>query len=486
MSTSSDQTRVRKSVWEYKEGDSDLEALKRAFRGIQALPWVAQGEPAIARLKSYINLASLHGIWDQYCLHHEIRFLFWHRIYLRYFEDALREFEPTVTLPYFDTAAKLDEFLRLSPEEQKTFKVLPDWLDQEPFNTFPFSVEDGVRFLADKAGSKHGYRYFMELTSEKGAHNLWNKGSVFRAKLTYQWGQLLQGRNMFDWLTDANNTTRFDFFTRSIEAFHDNGHLAFGIGEADKVDYANKTRAEKRANGIRPKDDPERYEDTTGWMNEVPLAAFDSIFWFHHSNIDRHFAIWQETFNKKTKEAIDEDTGELIPWTVAFPEFEGKTSEAGIWEDDVSYTDGYGSKVKILRTVPSSVKEDELTRFTFSQPAPQPAPFSAAEKRHRITVKQIDRRQTQGSFNLRVTFKSTDPDVQKSVTLEHFIFQIGKGCPNCTEHPLLSFSAKIPDGLPTPNFDVTISAVDLAGRPVDIGKPRIKIQEDNLPDNIFF
>ncbi|KAL3426473.1 hypothetical protein PVAG01_03264 [Phlyctema vagabunda] len=35
-----------------------------------------------------------------------------------------------------------------------------------------------------------------------------------------------------------------------------------------------------------------------GHMSDVPVAAFDPIFWFHHCNIDRLTAIWQ-TFNRE-------------------------------------------------------------------------------------------------------------------------------------------------------------------------------------------
>ncbi|ETS85736.1 hypothetical protein PFICI_03761 [Pestalotiopsis fici W106-1] len=35
---------------------------------------------------------------------------------------------------------------------------------------------------------------------------------------------------------------------------------------------------------------------TQGHMSEVLLAAFDPIFWFHHCNVDRLFAVWQSIY----------------------------------------------------------------------------------------------------------------------------------------------------------------------------------------------
>ena len=42
-------------------------------------------------------------------------------------------------------------------------------------------------------------------------------------------------------------------------------------------------------------------EKTGGHMTEVPVAAFDPIFWMHHCQIDRLFAIWQAIHDKEPK-----------------------------------------------------------------------------------------------------------------------------------------------------------------------------------------
>lgn len=34
----------------------------------------------------------------------------------------------------------------------------------------------------------------------------------------------------------------------------------------------------------------------TGHMAYLPYAAFDPIFWLHHTNVDRLFAIWQAIY----------------------------------------------------------------------------------------------------------------------------------------------------------------------------------------------
>jgi tyrosinase len=50
--------------------------------------------------------AGIHGLpLPMYCQHHTPLFLAWHRAYLYYFELSLKEFEPTVTLPWWNWAS---------------------------------------------------------------------------------------------------------------------------------------------------------------------------------------------------------------------------------------------------------------------------------------------------------------------------------------------------------------------------------------------
>jgi tyrosinase len=47
--------------------------------------------------------AGIHGLpLPMYCQHHTPLFLAWHRAYLYFFELSLKEFEPTVSLPWWD------------------------------------------------------------------------------------------------------------------------------------------------------------------------------------------------------------------------------------------------------------------------------------------------------------------------------------------------------------------------------------------------
>src|SRR6185437_11825352 len=51
--------------------------------------------------KNYAHFASIHG---RSCPHGCELFLPWHRAYIYEYEDALRQFEPDLTLPYWNWA----------------------------------------------------------------------------------------------------------------------------------------------------------------------------------------------------------------------------------------------------------------------------------------------------------------------------------------------------------------------------------------------
>ena len=57
--------------------------------------------------RGWQHWAGIHGLpLPMYCQHHTPLFLAWHRAYLYYFELSLKEFEPTVTLPWWDWTLK--------------------------------------------------------------------------------------------------------------------------------------------------------------------------------------------------------------------------------------------------------------------------------------------------------------------------------------------------------------------------------------------
>jgi hypothetical protein len=59
----------------------------------------------------------------------------------------------------------------------------------------------------------------------------------------------------------------------------------------------------------------------TGLMGWVPTAAFDPVFWTHHSNIDR---IWQQWTNSQNGKMITLEELKSVPWDYVFFDENGK------------------------------------------------------------------------------------------------------------------------------------------------------------------
>jgi tyrosinase len=105
--------RLRKDVASL--GTDEIAALKKAFSGIMAR------DPT--QPDSFYAIAGVHWLpaIDQnptfHCLHHENRFLPWHRFHLKRFEDALRSVPgcASVTLPYWDVTAPIPALLYDDP-----------------------------------------------------------------------------------------------------------------------------------------------------------------------------------------------------------------------------------------------------------------------------------------------------------------------------------------------------------------------------------
>jgi len=62
------------------------------------------------------------------------------------------------------------------------------------------------------------------------------------------------------------------------------------------------------------KPDPQVLPGSNGDMGENESAAFDPIFYFHHSNIDRLFYIWQMKYNSTEKIKLSTDPTDSGTW----------------------------------------------------------------------------------------------------------------------------------------------------------------------------
>jgi tyrosinase len=200
--------RFRRRVGELSP--DQLALLRQAFAAVMELPDRDD--------RGYQFWAGIHGLpLPAYCQHGTPTFLPWHRAYLYFFEKALQDRVPGVTLPWWDWTEQ---------------HHIPDVYDRR-------RVHRRANPLHDSPIQRSGRRNPREARTWRrpGRDGSLSNPSELEAVL-------------------ANR----DFFTfqTQLENIHDGVHLWVG-----------------------------------GTMGNISVAAYDPIFWAHHSMIDRCWRLWQ-------------------------------------------------------------------------------------------------------------------------------------------------------------------------------------------------
>ncbi|KAF2865458.1 hypothetical protein BDV95DRAFT_632307 [Massariosphaeria phaeospora] len=267
--------------------------------------------------------------WQGFCTHSSILFLPWHRPYLALFETELRrhvkdaaedytddegraayiEAAKSFRLPYWDWALPADKDNGVVPREAlidaKHNIAFPNSRGVKKFARNPLAsykfgsegtkdrninlyskVNGTVRWpnddgtMTDEAGMNNKLLSFLTMTERlKSAPNngkVYEKGKNLTERVLY----LLQSYDSFGPISSNSFIKRNEEFESwgSLEDIHNSIHSLVGTG---------------------------------GHMNFQAVAAFDPIFWLHHANIDRLFAIWQAIWdrdgNAKDKYVTEQD-----------------------------------------------------------------------------------------------------------------------------------------------------------------------------------
>ncbi|WP_010544203.1 tyrosinase family protein [Sphingomonas elodea] len=325
--------RQRMDVDALDEGQK--ERLRCAFRELYGLnKW-----PGDAR--SYNNLALIH---QNHCQHGWERFLPWHRVYLYEFEQALQDFCPDVTLPWWDFPAP-----RYKPEDPANGAILPDAFKA-------FLTEGSVAFLRD-----NGFPAAIETL----VGQLWANPTQIYAAVTAACGaEYITGtyrQRLIDALLEANalwyplrysgefgsgtiNTViHYHYPTQgdldeisSLRTFRDFGggslyvdsfgfldqnphntmHIwTGGMNPAFKSAAPADRNAAVRVAGRKFHQRDDLYsEPQFGDMFSNLTASYDPIFWPIHANIDRLWWRWQQDHPDGLPADLD---SALTPWSYA-------------------------------------------------------------------------------------------------------------------------------------------------------------------------
>lgn len=207
---------------------------------------------AITDNTGYNYIAGFHGIPGHWCWHNgggedtdpenfpgriEYAFLPWHRAYLKYFEDNLLDHNPNLALPYWDWTVH-------TSDDDSIIAGIPK----------PYSQPN-----VDGGGPNPLYNFnssYLAQPPPAGAGD----GVTFRNPDPPDGDPETQtpGLPTSDDVNDALANSDFGAFSNALEQIHNRVHVW-----------------------------------CHGSMGSIPTAAFDPIFWAHHCNIDRLWAIWE-------------------------------------------------------------------------------------------------------------------------------------------------------------------------------------------------
>ncbi|RDL42060.1 uncharacterized protein BP5553_02039 [Venustampulla echinocandica] len=240
---------------------------------------------------SYFQVAGIHGrpyitwnnvnevpgsSWRGYCTHSSVLFLNWHRPYLALFEqilggyaqDIAKQYPASVSSVYQDAA----DNLRMPYWDWASTPEMPDIINhatiqidtptgtqsvsnpllQYTFQKFPF---DPSYFPSNTvfANDRYTKRSPDTATSESNpaTANYWLANNKIMERT---WSALVKSKDFNSFSTTAVSGP-------SLEAIHNDIHGDVG--------------------------------GSYGHMMALEYSAFDPIFWLHHTNVDRLFAMWQ-------------------------------------------------------------------------------------------------------------------------------------------------------------------------------------------------
>lgn len=271
---------VRKNIHSV-EAKRDVEALAKALKIMKekdcsdptswyyqgAIHWIPDTINNNKLCESYKNILDLKDGWDN-CTHsptgqEELHFLVWHRMYIYHFEKIVRRLSgyDDFALPYWGYT-----------NNNTTDKTL-----QEVFRNDKSSLYEPARFDSLNMG--------FPISGE--------------------------GERALD-ITKLFKSTSYETFCKTIDkAPHGSMHDYIGAGNdtTGLLKFDNKITG-----GVT----------STGLMGWVPTAAFDPVFWTHHSNIDR---IWQQWTNSDNGQNVTIELLKQSPWPYVFFDENGKKVE---------------------------------------------------------------------------------------------------------------------------------------------------------------
>ncbi|KAF8243965.1 Di-copper centre-containing protein [Wilcoxina mikolae CBS 423.85] len=304
--------------------------------GLERMQARPQNDP-----KSWYQVAGIHGEpykpWDGeadargrkpggYCTHSSVLFLTWHRPYLALYEQVLYD-DVQAVAQSFPAGAKRDQLLKIA----STFRIpYWDWASQP--NPDPVLLERNIavdkpngrvtipnplysyRFQNTSDFQESNYRNWKQTLRYPASDNATESQDIYLKNI----GQTLQARSMEDRF-GGRRGTMINIRERIYHLLNaeQNRYPTYPAFSNDR--WVKNGRSSDYDSIESVHNSLHSWIGGNGHMGDPSVAGFDPIFWLHHCNIDRMYALWQALHpdaDLKWEFGDDAETNNPIHWWV--------------------------------------------------------------------------------------------------------------------------------------------------------------------------
>jgi tyrosinase len=273
--------------------------------------WMSEAQ-ALGTSSSYFGVAKIHGVPFEsynnaqcqgcpntggYCTHNSILFPAWHRAYLATYEQQLLARAFTIA----------DQWTGPRKSDMQTAAArlrMPYW-DWAAQAGMPDSISSAQIDVTQSNGQKGRINNPLASFTYTGGSN----STMLYGPFT-SWAQTLRYPTSNDWNAGSNIGQMNDILTNSnsqkglkdqvyqlLTACTDYAH--FSNDAAAQSSTQCSTSLEAIHNTVHMNTGGPGFTGfdgkpvSGGHMTYLPLASYDPVFWLHHTNVDRIFALWQ-------------------------------------------------------------------------------------------------------------------------------------------------------------------------------------------------
>ena len=298
---------------------------------------------AIACMHEYNGYYQDERSWDYWarvhaanCQHGWEQFLPWHRAYLYHFEQLLQDYDRDITLPYWEWSAYAEQN-RFTPTNKLDAGVIPEayrcWITQKAVDRLRsngfISREEEARLRAIVGRTFDSGLRFLSAAQIKYEDELMPQPDTlpqpdfqYSPKLKAIYDELWRINPLWHrqrWPGFADKPYRYPTPEEIENALRINDFHEFGSGPAEFPYYGAVESIHNKMHNFGGGKNPHFKGANTqsvdnpmfGDMFDARVTAFDPIFWGHHSNVDRLWAVWQ----KRHPGVNPDELGEVLaPW----------------------------------------------------------------------------------------------------------------------------------------------------------------------------